>query len=118
MNFTRNTSKYVFRIMTNLNSHSKNHSMKYILHLTEEELKNIIDESIREYTMQIKKAIDALTEQRDNELLKIDDAMKILKVSRKTINNWIDSKKLKCHWLGGRLYFKMKDITESLNSNF
>lgn len=58
--------------------------MKYVVHLTGEELKNIIDESIKSHTMQIKKAIDGLTEQRENELLKIDDALKI-------------RKKLRCH---------------------
>ena len=92
--------------------------MKYVVHLTEEELRTLIDESVEKHTLQIKKAIDALAEQRDNELLKIEDAMKILKVSRKTVNNWMKEKKLRCHWLGGKLYFKMKDITESLNSNF
>ncbi len=92
--------------------------MRYVVHLTEDHLKKIIDESIAKHMEQIKKSIDALAEQRDNELLKIEDAMAILKVSRKTINNWVESKKLRCHWLGGRLYFKMKDIMESLNSNF
>lgn len=92
--------------------------MKYVVHLTEEELRKLIDESVEKHTLQIKEAIDALKEQRDNELLKIDDAMAILKVSKKTINNWVKEKKLRCHWLGGKLYFKTKDIMESLNPNF
>lgn len=92
--------------------------MKYVIHLTDDELKDLINQTIADPFARIEKSILDLAEQKNNELLKIEDVMRIMKVSKKTVNNWVKKKKLRCHWLGGKLYFKMKDIMDSLEANF
>lgn len=48
------------------------------------------------------------------ELLKMPEIVKILKVSRVTIFSWINSGKLKAHHINSRLYIKRKDVQAAL----
>jgi excisionase family DNA binding protein len=92
--------------------------MKYVVHLTEEDLKHLISQSIAGHFERLERILDSMAEARDNELLKIEEVMRLLKVSKKTVNNWVKQKKLRCHWLGGKLYFKHNDVMDALQKNF
>jgi excisionase family DNA binding protein len=64
-----------------------------------------LDESIAQKTKKV-----------DDQLIKIAKLCEILKVSRVTVFNWIKNGKIKAYHLNSRLYFKMKDVEDALNS--
>lgn len=92
--------------------------MKYIIHMSEEELVKLLENVIDKRIASVEKSLCYLTELRDNEFLKITDVCKILQVTDRTIRNWVKKKKLRCHWIGDRQFFMMKDIITAMQANF
>ena len=88
------------------------------MHLDIDEFEKMIDSVIDQRLMKVEKSLSYLTEIRDSEFLKITDVCKVLQVTDRTIRNWVKKKKLKCHWIGDRQFFLMKDIMEAMKSNF
>ena len=88
------------------------------MHLDIDEFEKMIDSVIDKRLMKVEKSLSYLTEIRDSEFLKITDVCKVLQVTDRTIRNWVKKKKLKCHWIGDRQFFLMKDIMEAMKSNF
>ena len=52
-----------------------------------------------------------------NEYLTISEVMKILKVSRTAINNWMKSGKLKYHKVGRLVRIKSEDLKKFVEEN-
>lgn len=86
--------------------------------MSDSEIEQLIEGVLDRRIAALEKALAYLTEQRDNELLKIADVVKILQVTDRTIRTWVKEKKLRCHWLGDRQFFKMKDILAAMKTNF
>ena len=91
--------------------------MKYIMHMTAEELESLLENVVRKQMEPMEKLLDRFSQQQDDELLKMTDVTAKLKVTDRTIRNWVKAKKLRCYWIGGRQFFRMKDIRESMQSN-
>lgn len=92
--------------------------MKYLMHMSDEDLEKLIEEVFGRRIDAVEKGMAYLTEQRDNEFLKMADVVKILQVTDRTIRTWVKAKKLKCHWIGDRQFFRMKDIVDAMQTNF
>ncbi len=90
---------------------------KYVVHLTEEQLGELIDTIIIKRTQLLLDEIKELGDQKNFELLQIEDVMSLLKDSKKTVRNWMQKKTIPCLWMGGMLYFRRKDIIESMQRN-
>lgn len=88
------------------------------MHLDLEEFEQLIDRVVDKRIANVEKALAYLTEIRDNEFLKMADVCKILHVTDRTIRNWVNKKKLRCHWIGDRQFFRMKDILDAMTTNF
>jgi hypothetical protein len=91
--------------------------MKFLMHMTEEEVKSIMSEAVRKEVEPLKKELAYLTEQRDQEFLKIEAVALKLQVTDRTVRNWVRAKKLQCYWLGDRQFFLMKDIIARMQTN-
>lgn len=91
--------------------------MKFIMHMTDLELQALISQTIENKIAPLARELAYLTEQRDNEFLKIEEVVAKLKVTDRTIRNWVKAKKLKCHWLGDRQFFLMKDVLAAMKTN-
>lgn len=92
--------------------------MKYLMHLSEEDMKKLMEEVISERIASVEKSLSYLTEYRDNEFLKMTEVTKILHVTDRTIRTWVKAKKLRCHWIGDRQFFRMKDIVDAMTTNY
>jgi excisionase family DNA binding protein len=92
--------------------------MRYIIHMSEEELEKLVDQVMTNRISNVEKALSYLTEQRDNEFLKMPEVCKILDVTDRTIRNWVRKNKLRCYWIGDRQFFRMKDILDAMTTNF
>lgn len=97
---------------------SKIYKMEYLIDMTIDQFEKRVDEVVAKRMGQIEKALAYLTELRDSEFLKMEDVCKILHVTDRTIRNWVKKKKLKCHWIGDRQFFLMKDIHAAMTTNF
>ena len=86
--------------------------------MSDEEIVALMEEVVARRIMTVEKSLEYLTDQRDNELLKMSDVVKILQVTDRTIRSWVKAKKLKCYWLSDRQFFRMKDILAAMKSNF
>ena len=83
-----------------------------------DEFEKLLDSVMDRRLTKVEKALAYLTEIRDSEFLKMSDVCKILHVTDRTIRNWVKKNKLKCHWIGNRQFFRMKDILEAMKTNF
>ncbi len=92
--------------------------MRYIIHMSEEELEKLVDQVMTNRISNVEKALSYLTEQRDNEFLKMPEVCKILEVTDRTVRNWVRKNKLRCYWIGDRQFFRMKDILDAMTTNF
>jgi hypothetical protein len=92
--------------------------MKFLMHMTEEEVKSIMSEAVRKEVEPLKKELAYLTEQRDQEFLKIEAVALKLQVTDRTVRNWVRAKKLQCYWLESRQFFLMKDVMAIMQTNF
>ena len=92
--------------------------MKYIVHMSEDEFHQMFDAALERRIRPLEEKLAYLTEQRDCEFLKIDVVSSKLSVSSKTVRNWVRNKKLKCHWIGDRQFFLMRDVMAAMRSNF
>ncbi len=92
--------------------------MKFVMHMTDEEMEKLVSMAVERRVAPLAQELAYLTEQRDNEFLKIEEVVAKLHVTDRTIRNWVKSKKLKCHWLGDRQFFLMKDVMAAMKSNF
>jgi excisionase family DNA binding protein len=92
--------------------------MKYVAHMSDDDLEKLMDNVFGKRIANMEKWLAYLTEKRDNEFLKVEDVCKILHVTDRTIRNWVKKKKLRCHWIGDRQFFLMKDIHAAMTTNF
>jgi excisionase family DNA binding protein len=53
----------------------------------------------------------------EGELIKIGEVCKLLKVSKVTVFAWIKEKKIPCHRIGRRLFFKKQEVINSLKNS-
>ena len=89
--------------------------MNYLIHSTVEDVSALIRKILQEELAKIALAKD---ESEENEsLIKIEDVVKILHVSKPTIFAWIRKKKIPCHRMGSRLYFKRSEIMKAMRNN-
>ena len=91
--------------------------MKYAMHLTAEELAELVRQAFGDRLEQIERSLLYLTDKKDHDFLKIDEVAAKLDVTTRTIHNWVKSKKLKCYWLGDRQFFLLKDVISAMKSN-
>ncbi len=92
--------------------------MKFIVQMTDGEFEALISQTLENKIEPLARELAYLTEQRDNEFLKIEEVVAKLHVTDRTIRNWVKAKKLKCHWLGDRQFFLMKDVVAAMKTNF
>lgn len=107
-----------FGIETCLNQLTKiENLMSYIGGLTKAQFAAFLQEEfikpLKEEVKSMKEEMDILKkelQQKNKELYTIEDLEALFNVSRATIHNWINDKKLVKHKIGGRTFFKREDI--------
>ena len=80
---------------------------------------NEIPAVLEQIQQDLKRVLSLLDSQKekskdDDTLLTRQDVKSLLKVSVGTIHNWVKSKRLKKFCLGGRVYFRYRDIMDML----
>mgnify|MGYP002066777976 CR=1 FL=1 len=85
------------------------------MHSTLEEVSELIRKVLRAEISKISSLQNL--KQEDEPLIKIGEVVKILHVSKPTIFSWIRRKKIPCHRMGSRLYFKRSEILNALKNN-
>ncbi len=78
-----------------------------------EELKDIISNCVRDELNRSSEKSSAP----DNELLKIEDAVKIFKVSKVTLFKWRKQGILPFHRISSRIYFKRHEVLDALKKS-
>ncbi len=78
-----------------------------ILQLTKDELKHLIRETLNE-SITVKERRDS------DDLVKIEDVCKTLKVSKVTIHKWKREGVIPFHRISNRIFFKLNEVIESL----
>lgn len=83
--------------------------------LNTDELKELLKEAVRECLTEIEKKLSKeKSELTDDELLSTKEVMKILKISRPTLNKWIKKGLITYRKVLRRNYFKKSDIENAL----
>jgi len=87
--------------------------METIFHsLTPDEFKDLISTAVLEVVEKINP--QQQQQEKKDELLRINDLVILLKVSKVTIHNWKKSGLLPFHRMSNKIYFKKNEVIESL----
>lgn len=78
-----------------------------------EELKEIISACVR---IEVQKSSGLIT-QPDNELIKVDEAVKLFHVSKTTLSKWRDNGVLPYYRISTRIYFKRSELLDALKAS-
>jgi len=82
-----------------------------VIQLTSVELKDLISDAVR-------KELEALKEQlelpKPEEYLTRKEVMNLFKISKGTLQNWVDAGRLTKHGVGGRVYFRRSELEQAL----
>lgn len=76
--------------------------------LTERELKDIIRKSVNEAMISFKEEVQ------QEDIITIQEAVKMLGITKATLAKWSKEGKIPQYGIGGRVYYKREDITRAL----
>ena len=60
---------------------------------------------------------ESTEDEKQNDLLTRKDVCELLKIRLSTLHNWVKARRLKKYCIGGRVYFKYRDIMDMLKKN-
>lgn len=81
--------------------------------LSKEEYQNIMNT-----LNQIKEALNASSAKSKNEILDNADMFKLLKISRRTLQNWRDTGIISFSKVDGKIFYRYSDVEELLKNNY
>lgn len=85
--------------------------------MTDEQLSELIRKAVQD-ALEHLQVNTAATVTGEEPFVKISDIIKLLEVSKVTIFQWIRKKKIPCHRMGTRLYFRKSEVLAAMKTNF